>query len=269
MKLSTEDTALFYKLMTGLQFWINQKLNILSDVDSVEAFEHLLGDDRIAVRNALWENPELIESYVTQNPDGLPADELQIVSKWTRFVAGTFQVFRFLKKHTILIGDDASVYGVLALYDSLEEIFYGLSLPVLVQTVLLPFKGKIIYDGLVSSYPIHFGGGIRSVLHEEYMAAKQNGRIITTLEPELAKPPRKKTPPKDWRPIVDELVKTTNRLRGGPAVQTSAFSLLRASAKLAQAATHNPGDLDELWRLQQRVQTALNQVERVLIRAEY
>lgn len=269
MKLSTEDAALFFKLMWGLQFWVNQQRKILSNVDSAEAYAHLPGADRIEVRTVLWENPELIGPYVAQNPDGLPADELLIVSNWRRFVSGTFQIFRYLKKHTIFVGEDSKVYGVLALQDSLEEMFYGRPLPIMIQAVLLPFKGKIVYDGLLSSYNVYFGSGIRSGLREEYMAAKQNDRIITTLEPELAKPPRKKTPAKDWRPVVDNLVTTTDKLKGGPAVQASAFSLLRASAKLAQAAAHNPDDLDELWQLERRARTALSRLQTVLNRAEF
>jgi hypothetical protein len=100
------------------------------------------------------------------------------------------------------------------------------------------------------------------------MTAKQNDRIITTLEPELAPPPREKKPAKDWRPVVDDLVKTTNKLKGGPAVQSAALSLLRASAKLAQAAVHDPDDLDELWKLGRRAQTALNRLQTVLERAK-
>jgi uncharacterized protein Usg len=268
MKLSTEDAALFFKLMWRLQFYVNQRLNIWPDVDSVEIYASLPGADRIEVRDALWEHPELIDAYVAQNPDGLPAEELDIVRKWKRFVAGTFQIFRYLKKHTIFIGENSKVYGIVALQDSLEEMFYGRPLPIMARAVLLPFKGKIVYDGLLSTYNIYFGGGIRSGLQEDYMAAKQNDRIITTLEPELAKPPRKKKPAKDWRPVVDDLVETTDRLKGGPLVQSSAFALLRASAKLAQTATHHPDDVDELWQLERRVRTALSRLQTVLNRAE-
>ena len=100
------------------------------------------------------------------------------------------------------------------------------------------------------------------------MAAKQNDRLITTLEPELVEPTRKKKSAQDWRPVVDEVVATTEKLRGGPAVPRSAFSLLRASAKLAQSAVHNPDDLDELWNLERRVRTALTRLQTVLDRAE-
>jgi hypothetical protein len=139
----------------------------------------------------------------------------------------------------------------------------------MVQAVLLPFKGKIIYDGLMSGYNIYFGSGIRSDLNEVYMTAKQNRRIITTLEPELAKLARKpKKSARDWRPEVDVLVEQTEAMKGGPAVQSSAFSLLRASAKLAQVAVRDPDDLDELWRLERRVRTALSRFQTVLSRAE-
>jgi len=269
VKLSAEDTAFFFKLMWGLQFYVNQQHKVIPEVGSEEAYAVLPAADRAKVRNTLWEHPELIDAYVAQNPDGLPDEDLDIVRKWGRFVLGTFQIFRYLKKHTIFIGESSTVYGVMALQDSLEEMFYGHPLPIMVQAVLLPFKGKIVYDGLLSIYNVHFGGGIRSGLQEEYMAAKQNDRIITTLEPELAKPPRKQKPTKDWRPVVDGLVKTANTLKGGPAVQSSAFSLLRASAKLAQAAAHNPDDLDELWDLERQARTALSRLQTVLNRAEW
>ncbi|HID65320.1 MAG TPA: hypothetical protein EYP49_21595 [Anaerolineae bacterium] len=271
MKLPAADADLFFKLMWGLQFYVNQQRGILPDIDSVEDYVALPMADKAQVRNALWENPALIDAYPAENPDGLSAEELEIIRKWKRFVAGTFYIFRYLKKHAIFIsGEDAKVYGVLALYESLEDVLYGRRLPVMVQAVLLPFKGKIIYDGMLSGYNIFFGRGIRSSLNEEYMAAKQNERIITTLEPELAKPTRRrrKKPGKDWRPVVDELVEKAEKIKGGPAAQSAAFSLFRAGAKLAQAAAHNPDDLDELWKQERRVRTALSRLQTVLARAE-
>lgn len=107
MKLSTVDTDLFFKLMWSLQFYVNRQRRILPDVDSVEAYVDLPGSEKYEVRNALWENPKLIDAYVAKNPDGLPAEELEIVGKWKRFVSGTFYIFRFLKKHTIFIGEDS------------------------------------------------------------------------------------------------------------------------------------------------------------------
>ena len=269
MKLSKADADLFFRLMWGLQFYVNRQRQILPEVGSVEDYIALPLEDKAKVRSTLWENPDLIDAYVAENPDGLAAEELEIVRQWKRSVPGTFQIFRYLKKHTIFIGDDSRVYGVLGLYDSLEEVLYGRKLPVMVQAVLLPFKGKIVYDGMLSGYNIYFGRGIRSSLNEEYMTAKQQGRIITTLEPELTKPARtRKKPGQDWRPAMDELVEKVDKMKGGPAVQSAAFSLLRASAGLAQAAVHDPDDLDELWQLERKTRTALSRLQTALSRAE-
>jgi len=45
---------------------------------------------------------------------------------------------------------------------------------------LLPFKGHIVYDGLVSSYKISFGPGIRRSLNENFKEAviQVNGFIF-------------------------------------------------------------------------------------------
>lgn len=274
MKLSPEDVKLFYKLMWPLQFYVNQQRQILPHVDSLEAYMACPQQDKLQVRNALYENIGLLDAFVAENPAHLSAEELAVVQSWKRFVTGEFYIVRFLKKATIFVDskDPPQVYAVLGLTDSLEDVFYGRRLPIWVQTVLLPFKGQIVYDGLLNYYNVFFGSGIRGELNETYQAARQNQRIIETLEPEREPPPKKRAPPKpppDWRPVVDELVKTAEELKGGQSpVQSPAFSLLKASARLAQAAVHNPDDLDALWEMGRSVQKALRRLETVLYRAE-
>jgi hypothetical protein len=144
-------------------------------------------------------------------------------------------------------------------------------MPILIKTVLLPFKGKIIYDGLFHGRPgLFFGPGIRGSLNESYQRAKQNGRIIESLEAGPATQPAK--PPKvlkDWGPTLDELVETTEKLRqADDVIQSKAFGLLKTSAKLAQTAAQNPNNLDELFKQARSAEKALNQLWQVLERAE-
>ena len=271
MKLSREDADLFFGLMWGLQFYVNQQRRLLPNVKSVKEYITLPMSDKVTVRDTLWETPDLIDAYVEENPDGLPLEELDIVRKWKRFASGAFQIFRFLKKHTILIDEKSRVYGVLGLYDSLEDILYGRPLPILVHAVLLPFKGQIVHDGVLKSYNIVFGGGIRSDLKEKYMAAKQNERIITTLDPEAAVPSvakHQRERGKDWGPMVEEVVKASEQMRGGPVIQSAAFALLRASAKVAQAAVQHPDDVKALLELGRQAQKALGRLQTTLERAE-
>ena len=273
MKLSPEDANLFYKLMWPLQFYVNQQRQIIPHLSSLEEYIESQ-QDKTQVRNAMYENIGLLDAFIAENPAHLSDDELAIVQSWKRFVAGNFYIVRLLKKTNIFVdsSDPPRVYAVLGLIDSLQDIFYHRKPPIWVQTVLLPFKGKIVYDGMLNVYNIYFGSGIRGNMKEIYMAAKQNRRIIETLEPERQPPKKKRAPrkpPRDWRPVVDELVKTAGKLKGGPSpVQSPAFSLLKVSARLAQAAVHAPDDLDALWKLEGSVRRALRRLETVLDRAE-
>jgi hypothetical protein len=270
MKLSTEDANQFFRLMWGLQFFVSQQRRMLPNVTSLEAYTALESGEKIKVRDALWKHPDLIDPYVQENPDRLSTNELSIIRDWKRFISGQFFVFRYLKAHTIFI-QDSRVYGVLGLHDPIAEILYGRPLPVLAETVLLPYKGKIVFDGLFRTTDIYFGSGIRSDLNEQYQTAKQNGRILTSLEPEAAPaaPARRQAKPdRAIEAVVDEIVTSSEQLRGGTVFQNAAFGLLRASANLAQSAVQQPEDLEVLWRLGRPVQNVLNRLYKALERAE-
>ncbi len=62
-------------------------------------------------------------------------------------------------------------YEVLALSQPFEDLV-GPHLPVLTQTVLPPFKDRIVYAGLRSSDNVTFGPDIRRNLDEGFKTAK-------------------------------------------------------------------------------------------------
>ena len=51
----------------------------------------------------------------------------------------------------------------------------------MVETVLLPFEGKIVYDGIMKSSNIIIGGNITSSLNSEYSVLKAKYGLITQL----------------------------------------------------------------------------------------
>jgi hypothetical protein len=142
MILSPSDSQLFYKLMWGLQFYVNQQKGILKDTASVEEYSRLAAEKKAKVRAALWKHPELIEVYVQENPNSLSDEELDILRKWrTLFVKGNFYILRHLKKGSIFIGEKNKVYSVIGLMTELDEVAPAYALPHMVEAVLLPFKG--------------------------------------------------------------------------------------------------------------------------------
>lgn len=269
MKLSTDDANLFWELMWGLQFYVNRRLGVVPNVRLPKALAKLPIEKRLKVRDALWKNPSLIADYVRENPDALPPEHLDIVQKWEKFIPGEFFIVRFLKSYAVFLAKDRA-YGVLALHSDWEVVLPNFQPPIATEAVLLPFRGKIVYDGILEPYRIVFGSGFRRSLNEAYMAAKQKGGIITSLEesPEAQAPKHKRALGRDTVAKVEEIARACERLRGGDEIQGAALALLRASAALAQLAVQHPDDLDGLRGQMRKVVLAANRVLRAAERAE-
>jgi len=270
MVLSEQDANFFYRLMGALQAFVNRKLNLIPDFSTADEYQKIEPERKLKVRDALYKNIELIDEFIQENPQRFTDEELGIIRKWHKFIGGEFFIEHYLSKHAIFIKEKA-VYAVLGLYDSFDRLIGNEELPVYVKTVLLPFKGQIVFDGLMERHPFVFGGGIRSDLRETYLIAKQNNRVIESLEPGMLEGELKKLgkPAKDWSAKVDALLMDAQVLRGGAGVspiQGAVFSLVKASLELAQTAVRNSEDIGQLWSGTHKIDRALRKVITVLDR---
>ncbi len=198
MLLNLPDVELFFRLHRTLLFFVNQRLGVVSGhLATPEEITVLPPEDRLKLRDALSANVGLIETFVTENPAQLPEDELAIIHSWRHLVAGTFYIFRELAKYTVFLSSEKLpvAYGVLGLSQPFEDMV-GPCLPAMTKTVLLPFKDKIIYDGLLSTFSISFGGGIRRMLNESFKSAKLRHGIVTALPMSDIAPARPAKPPR-------------------------------------------------------------------------
>ncbi|MBI5932263.1 MAG: hypothetical protein HY867_01040 [Chloroflexi bacterium] len=264
MTLQPQDGALFFQLMWKLQHHVNQKLGFHKGVSTFEEYASLPTKKKLQARDALWEHPELIDSFVNENPNNLPDEELEIVRRWKGFVKGSFFIFRHLKKGTIFIGEKDGVYSVHGILDPLDELIPSYALPQMAQAILLPFKGQITYDGLLSGYNVHFGGGIRSNLNHTYMTAKTRDRIISTLEPEYeeAKPIK---PKKNILPHLQELAASAEKLKSDSALQNAALNLTRTAIALAICDAEGDGlQGDDLSEKTKKIRRDFNKLLKVL-----
>ena len=271
MKLSEADAKQFFELMTPLQLFVNQKLKLKPEVKTLAALEKLGSENRLPIRDAVYQHPELIDEFIKQNPQKFTPEQLGILKGWKNPIVGDFFIERLLKKYAVFI-HDGEVYGVFALHDAFDEIFDPAALPVYVKAVLLPYQGKIVYDGILQGYNVFFGGGIKGNLKEDYLTAKQNGRIIETLEPVKAKRlPGPTLVSKDQLAELEKLAEQINKLRSSrdaPPLRGPTIRLLKASIELARYAADRPEDLEALWKRLDKAMNAAGQVENTLIRAE-
>ena len=190
MQLPLDDVDLFFRLHRGLMFFVNRKLQVIDrKVASSEAYSGLPPEARVEVHKALLDHTDLIDAFAYENPFDFDETGLEVVRSWKNLVTGTFYAFRQLRDHMIFLSSTEPVvaYGVVALFDPFEAVV-GPYLPRMVKTTLLPFKGRIVYDGLVTGYNVTFGGGIKRRLNEDYKEAKERSGIITSLPPSAGRP---------------------------------------------------------------------------------
>jgi len=196
MELPFEDAEQFVRLHRSLMFFVSRRLRVIDEKPATpEEYSSLPYPTRFKVHRAFREHPELIDAFVEENPFGFDEADLEIVGSWKHLVAGQFYVFRYLKNYTVFMSstDPPVAYGVVAVFEPLEDLV-GPYLPVMVETTLLPFKGRIVYDGLLNAFNVLFGPGFRGDLDWAYKEAKAREGIITTLPPdaEPAAPATKK-----------------------------------------------------------------------------
>ena len=280
MNLPTPETDLYYKLQGSLLAFANRQLKILPEDTPPDQVRKQPVDQVVKLRDACYAKPAILGEYLATNPDRLPAAELLIVAGWRHLVAGDFYIMKYLKSYAVFMTakDPTRLYGVFGLYDPIEVATRGAPLPVLVKAVLLPFRDRIIYDGLLNAYRISFGSGIRSSLNESYGRAKEREGIIEALigpdgQAQLRTTLSRKAsakPAPDWRPAVDDIVAQAEKMRQTDTrLKGAAFGLLRAAASLAQASLLEQGADDEATRRLKSVRTALTKVEKMLYEHEW
>jgi len=272
--LSPDEARLFYKLNAALLLYINQQVRVLPGIETTAAFVDAPFLDKVSIRDALYDHPELIDQFVSENPEGFTTTELAAVSDWNHFVRGSFYVLRYLKRYAVFLdsGSLARAFGVLGIVDSIEDIIPRAGLPVRVETVLRPFGGRIIYDGVLRASSIVFGAGMRRGFSEEYQAVRATQGVTERLgvgvqqsESDL----RPRRTPKALPPLLpsaERIVQDAESLKGAQtAEQRRALAVLRAAAGLLRE-TAGEGDRDQIVKGIRRTRTALTQLEREIER---
>lgn len=197
MHLSPAEFQQFRALQSALNNFIYAKLQEAKGLTAQTPFGELPFTKQMEVRQAFATDHSLIDQFIALNPQNLSYEELETVGDWRKMLTGKFYVLRHLKKHSLFLtgAENSPVYGVIGLTQPIEEVI-GPDVPVLVDAILLPFLGRIVYDGLMERFPITFGPGIRRSLNDDYRDAKELGRMVTSLGPPAPKAAAVKTKPR-------------------------------------------------------------------------
>ncbi len=273
MNLASEDARLFFKLHFALLAFANRELKVVEGVSKADDIRKTKIEQTQKIREALFKHPQLLDRFADENSDRFSSEELRIIRNWKHRVSGDFYLMRYLKKYAVFMSTNKAnhLYGVLGLYDSFETVLRGQPLPVALKTTLLPFKGRIIYDGIVAPYSVLFGSGIRADLDATYKQLKEKGGIIEQLVGPHGKPKTHTSlrfhavkPAPDWKPAIREIVAQADRMRRADTPdETAALALLRAVAHLALPAFDEASETGNELRQVRRALTRLESLRYV------
>ncbi len=184
MQLPPEQVKRFYYIWFELLHYVHEQRHLAPNFPDTPTAMSISPDDALQLRNALWTDNSLLESFIATNPASLPTADLAMVASWKYRVEGKFFIVRHLKKYSVFLSEQpaAHAYGVLGLVSPIEDVV-RFPLPVYAHAVLLPIEGQITYDSLLEPYSISFGPGIRSGLNDAYRNTQEREGVITTLEP--------------------------------------------------------------------------------------
>ena len=186
--LSKEDALLFHKLMNSLLFYVNKKVNVIKNANTLKEFLHNDVQETQPLRKRIFSDKyNFTDSYLQENPDSLNQEELSIIASWKKYKAGKFFIVKHAKEYSLFFNsENQKVYGIKGITDSFEEKFHGYA-PIMVDITLIPFREHIIYDGLFAPYNLSFGGGMRKSLKSESEEAIQEFGVIASLEQPIKK----------------------------------------------------------------------------------
>jgi len=182
-QLSRSECREFYELWYGLMGFVNEKKKVIKEKIKAQ-YPNEVSDVWVhKVRDVLWEEPDLINEYIATAD--LSVEQKEILMLWrTNHKKAAMIVVEYLPEYAVVItageeGEDR-LYGVKGISNSVAGVLKK-ELPTQAEGVLLPFKGKIVYDSFLSTVSVKLLEGARRFVQELYDKAKKHG-IITNLE---------------------------------------------------------------------------------------
>jgi len=161
-RLSEESEQRFLDLYAHLLVYVNDRFDVIEEIETVADLEQHYTDELLPLRNTLYNESttDLIEDFVEENPPDLSGADLEQIAAWTDFVAGEFVVVRYREDDAIFLDwtEPPKAYAVRPARLPFAELWDESALPVPVSSVvLLPFEDQIVYDGWIGVKNIIFG----------------------------------------------------------------------------------------------------------------
>ena len=165
--LGAKESKLFYKLYFALLDFTNKKYKLKPNY---KIYNHV-GINPYEITDIIdkfWENKDLIIlEFCMSNPYKLNSAEIKLIEGFKKGMKDRFIIAKYEKEYTAFMSKD-KIYMVKGLNDNIDNIISYKNLPCFTETALIQFQDTIVYDSLLSSYPIDFGIEFTKTVEKEY-----------------------------------------------------------------------------------------------------
>jgi len=181
MKLNPEEILLFVKNWLGLLAFVNDKHKIVSGFGHPKKLFDVKPEAVIKIKKKLWKNNNMIDEYINSKKR-ISETDFQLLNSWKKRLFKEFILLKFQKNYTVFLDEKKNIlYGVIGITNPLSDVIDKTCLPMIIETTLMPFKDRIIYDSTISGYNVTFGSNIRKHYKELYSEIKAEKGIICSL----------------------------------------------------------------------------------------
>lgn len=144
--LSSGEARYFFKMYMGLLDYINKKYQIVDSEEFIPA-EQINPEAQVKLNDKLFEDLSIIDEYVQKNPDHLYSTVLKQVQEVKNAIRAQGTIVKYERNMILFIDDQEHVYGIVGITNNLDQIIPKEALPYFCKMTLVPYKGKIVYDG--------------------------------------------------------------------------------------------------------------------------
>ena len=164
--ISKQEAKLFYKIYFALLDFTNKKYKI----NNVKIYNHN-GINPYEISNVVdkfWQNKELIVlEFCLANPYKFNKEEINLVNEFKKGIRDMFIIAKYELEYTAFMKEDR-IYMVKGLNDNIDNIISYRQLPYITVTSIIPFKGVLVYDGMLSGIAVKTGNSFEDIIEKEY-----------------------------------------------------------------------------------------------------
>ncbi|WP_028043563.1 hypothetical protein [Candidatus Stoquefichus massiliensis] len=163
--LGEKEAKYFYKMYMNLLDYVNKKYHIIQE-NHLATARHVEPLDQVKVRNKMFEDMSIIDEYIQRNPNHLNSTILKQIEEVKNAIMVNCIIVKYEKNYTLIMDDQDILYAIIGGVSNLDEVIPSQELPYMCKLVLVPYKGKILYDGVIEGTNIQMGSGIQSRIIE-------------------------------------------------------------------------------------------------------